>query len=779
MINVVHAFTGVDAQYMAEKKVWGKNNINVVGSMEIDVDAIISCALIHENEKFHKHMEKEWNNEDYDNAREWLRKRNIGFDFKANRSKLDRMKKDKLKQLYVASVCIKNYGDISLSNKVKLKDEIDLFTYSFPCFVAGTKVLTYDGFKNIEDITDNDYVLTHKNRYKKVVKPMVNLANHIYKISTMCSDDLYATEEHPFYVRKRYKKWNNDKRCYDREFENPMWIKTKDLTRDFYVGVAINKESKLPNWNGVTFKWKDGRKDRVSNILKTKMNDKDFWWIIGRYIGDGWIRHQGGIIICCDKPETNEITNKLDVLHFNYNIVSERAINKIHIPLKELGKYVEQFGRGAKNKRLTQDIFNLPISLLKGFLDGYMSADGCFTQGLNKASSISNELIYGIGQCVAKIYNRPFSIYKTNRSNKCVIEGRVVNQQDSYTITWKNTTNKQDKAFYEDGYIWCPINDVKKQHYDGFVYNMEVEDDNSYVVQNIIVHNCTDISVAGKQEGLSKGSGTRSGLLWECEQFIVNNKPKVLVMENVKNLVGSKFINEFNSWLGVLGELGYKSYWKVLNAKEYGVAQNRERVFCVSIRNDIDCEYIFNTPTYQICCIKDILESNVDKKYYLSDSIQNRFVFKPIGDNIVGTTDPNKSIGQRDLVYNPNKIMGCLVATDYKQPKQILEVINPLKDRTTYGWHFEQQVYGAEGIARTVKAGGGSGNIPKIVCDTSNLKIRKLTPRECWRLMGFSDEDFDKVKDYISDTQLYKQAGNSIVVNCLEAIFNNLKGIIG
>lgn len=453
MINVVHAFTGVDAQYMAEKKVWGKANINVVGSMEIDVDAIISCALIHENEKFHKHMEKEWNNEDYDNAREWLRKRNIGFDFKTNKSKLDRMKKEKLKQLYVASVCIKNYGDISLANKVKLKDEIDLFTYSFPC---------------------------------------------------------------------------------------------------------------------------------------------------------------------------------------------------------------------------------------------------------------------------------------------------------------------------------------------------------------------QDISVAGKQEGLSKGSGTRSGLLWECEQFIVNNKPKVLVMENVKNLVGKKFINEFNSWLGVLDELGYKSYWKVLNSKDFGIPQNRERVFCVSIRNDIDCEYIFNTPTYQICCIKDILESNVDKKYYLSDSIQNRFVFKPIGDNIVGTTAPNKPIGQRDLVYNPNKIMGSPVATDYKQPKQVLEVINPLKDRTTYGWHFEQQVYDVDGIARTVKAGGGSGNIPKVICEQRsdeglrffkdnicgtlrtidscgdkrvleipNFKIRKLTPRECWRLMGFSDEDFDKVKDHISDSQLYKQAGNSIVVNCLEAIFNNLKGIIG
>lgn len=101
--------------------------------------------------------------------------------------------------------------------------------------------------------------------------------------------------------------------------------------------------------------------------------------------------------------------------------------------------------------------------------------------------------------------------------------------------------------------------------------------------------------------------------------------------------------------------------------------------------------------------------------------------------------------------------------------------INPLKDKTPYGWHFEQNVYDPNGITRSVKAGGGSGNIPKIILGGNmNLKIRKLTPKECWRLMGFDDEDFEKAAKVNSNTQLYKQAGNSIVVNVLVAILLNL-----
>lgn len=102
--------------------------------------------------------------------------------------------------------------------------------------------------------------------------------------------------------------------------------------------------------------------------------------------------------------------------------------------------------------------------------------------------------------------------------------------------------------------------------------------------------------------------------------------------------------------------------------------------------------------------------------------------------------------------------------------------INPLKGKSPYGWHFEQNVYDQNGIIRSIKAGGGSGNIPKVILggNMDDLRIRKLTPKECFRLMGFNDFDFEKASKVNSNTQLYKQAGNSIVVNVLEAILTNL-----
>ena len=136
---------------------------------------------------------------------------------------------------------------------------------------------------------------------------------------------------------------------------------------------------------------------------------------------------------------------------------------------------------------------------------------------------------------------------------------------------------------------------------------------------------CQDFSAAGLQRGGQEGSGTRSSLLWECRKAIIEKKPKYLLLENVKALVSKKFIGLFNKWLNELEGYGYTNYWQVLNAKDYGVPQNRERVFCVSILGDHGI-YHFPLPFPLEKRLKDVLEPEVDDKYVLSDTAIEGFL---------------------------------------------------------------------------------------------------------------------------------------------------------
>lgn len=339
---------------------------------------------------------------------------------------------------------------------------------------------------------------------------------------------------------------------------------------------------------------------------------------------------------------------------------------------------------------------------------------------------------------------------------------------------------------------------------------------------------CQDISIAGKQAGLDLNSGTRSGLLWECQKVIATKKPKYLLLENVKNLVGKRHKANFDLWLEWLVSQGYSNYWQVLNAKDYGVPQNRERVFVVSILGD-DKEFHFPEKQDLSIRLKDLLEDSVDEKYYLKSERAKQLVRKitdennvletvtvdatvvspkikdisncitarydagiqnkpSIGMSVIEPKIPIKNATRKgyleatsgdgiDLAYpNSSTRRGrvqkeCSPTLQTADTVGTVEIINPLKGKTHYGWHFEQAVYAEDGIVRTVKAGGGSGNIPKVI---EPYRIRKLTPLECWRLMGFTDQDFYKAQEVNSNSQLYKQAGNSIVVPVLEGIFSQL-----
>lgn len=311
---------------------------------------------------------------------------------------------------------------------------------------------------------------------------------------------------------------------------------------------------------------------------------------------------------------------------------------------------------------------------------------------------------------------------------------------------------------------------------------------------------CQDLSIAGHQKGINKD--TRSGLLLEVERLLLKAKenrtlPKYLLLENVKNLVGKKFIKDFERWLNFLNSLGYYSNWEVLNAKDYGIPQNRERVFVVSSLENM--HYKFPKPVELKFKMKDLLEEKVDDKYYLSEKLLKCF-----------SDMKNRNGFTRGEKFNPRKLENCNTAfaittrAGARATDNYIIQLGNLKNTESFGGNPQTgRVYSPDGISPCLNTMQGGGLEPKILQKahgfnkggikenivpaltksswqennflSDNMRIRKLTPLECWRLMGFRDMDYYAAKSVgISDAQLYKQAGNSIVVTVLEAIFRNL-----
>lgn len=337
---------------------------------------------------------------------------------------------------------------------------------------------------------------------------------------------------------------------------------------------------------------------------------------------------------------------------------------------------------------------------------------------------------------------------------------------------------------------------------------------------------CQDLSAAGLGKGMEKGSGTRSGMLWEVERILDEivsdngNLPQVLLMENVPEVIGNNNIKHFAKWLEKLESLGYKNKWQVLNAKDYGVPQNRERCFMVSILGDY--YYHFPQPQKLQLKLKDLLEENVDEKYYLSDSklesisnwkaqqdplkdIDKEKTISPcltarvageehsgmilINEDVYKYMDKDKVVGC-ELRYDEgvrtfkDNIIGCLRTLDACGDKHIIEpkVVGGIGEKkSNNGKQFYQQdrIYDGNGIAMCHPASLPSGSYMYAFqennkLDYKSLKVRKLTPKEAFRLMGVKDKDFEQIAENQSDTSLYHLAGDSIVADVLMAIFKEM-----
>lgn len=348
---------------------------------------------------------------------------------------------------------------------------------------------------------------------------------------------------------------------------------------------------------------------------------------------------------------------------------------------------------------------------------------------------------------------------------------------------------------------YCEIDKYASKSYS-LIHN-ESEDKNLWDITKIDIENlptnidlithgspCQDFSIAGKQAGGDEGSNTRSSLMWNSVEIIRHCKPKYVIWENVKGVLQKKNVHNFEKYLNVLEDIGYTNYYKVLNSKDYGIPQNRERIFVVSIL-DVDL-FQFPNPLSTDIKLNDILEHSVEEKYYTSNELLYKFLqnnnlkFDKTNNNPVsrlgGIFDKDGKVHQSGSVYDKYYLAPtltccqgghtqpyiietpCICASRGKNPE------NP-SSRVVGDKNSKQRLeVNKQGICNTL----ASAQKDNLVV-TNEFRIRKLTPKEFWRLMGFDDQDIEIcIKNGISNTQLYKQAGNSIVVNVLEEIFKNL-----
>lgn len=326
---------------------------------------------------------------------------------------------------------------------------------------------------------------------------------------------------------------------------------------------------------------------------------------------------------------------------------------------------------------------------------------------------------------------------------------------------------------------------------------------------------CQDLSVAGKGKGMRKDSGTRSGLLWEVERLLNETEqlPQVLVMENVPQVHSKKNMPDFENWLNYLESRGYKTFWQDLNAMNYGIPQSRNRCIAVSILGDY--EFIFPEIEPLTTVMADFLETQVEDKYYLTSDKTKDLIDKLVssgkivpfleqgggrGDGII-----LRNCGSSDEARTPDArqtdVAATLLSRDYKglsnygsnaaiECKRIRKAYEAGEVHHGYNEHREAEPR-LDGVCNTITTvqkdnflleSRLANEIPEqfhefiyeINGELYLIRIRKLTPLECWRLMGFTDEDYWKAASVNSNTQLYKQAGNSIVKQVLMKVFSQM-----
>jgi len=473
--------------------------------------------------------------------------------------------------------------------------EVDLAWFSPDCFPAGTMILTVDGYAPIEEISVGDIVFTHKGRWKKVTDTMTSNRT-LVTVKGRGHPGLMVSPEHTFYCRERSDTWNNEDRHYEKSLGEPDWPTASMLGKGWYWASPISfPEMGIPIIPEVA-----GRSFDV---------DGRMMWLAGRYVADGWARltkDRAELVITCGNHKVDDLRKNIDVwprsgLRCGSNEIewhSRYTETAAQFSTNSRGIVTwlrDQFGHGAAEKLIPGWLLGASRYLRESFLEGYVSGDGYVSSttgnDLIETSTVSKALAFGIKALAGSLGFSPCVYYNDNPTD--VIEGRKVNARPIWSVRWRiSVDSKHVQTIRENNMEWSrvcssePLTDTCSQ-----VFNISVEDDESYVAEGVVVHNCKHFS---KAKGGKPVSNKVRGLAWVVIRFAASVRPKVIILENVEEFKtwGPLLVDgtpcpkrkgkTFAAWTAKLRRYGYDVEFRELRACDYGAPTIRKRLFVIA-----------------------------------------------------------------------------------------------------------------------------------------------------------------------------------------------------
>lgn len=481
---------------------------------------------------------------------------------------------------------------------------LDLLWASPDCFPAGTTVLTTRGCIPIEEVREGDRVLTHRNRWRNVTSTMKSM-KELREIRGYGHHGLRVSLEHPFLVKSRRQVWNNTSRSYDRIMSDAAWVSAKDIV-PLHPGTGGVPEGHYWSTPHSVEKLPIPEVGGRGMVL-----DENLMWLAGMYLADGWSRltdTRAELVITCGRHEMETRREQLGKwprkgLRAAFNEISwyERdsgtaiQFSSTHRGLVEWLR--ENMGHLAHNKRVPAWILGAPRSFREAFLSGYLEGDGHRRDGLIMASTVSPGIAFGLRILVTTL-GRVASVYRRFRPD--TIQGRKVHVRPAYTVRYlEGVSEDRTQHVADDAHVFTPIRSVEDVSGLHEVYNLSVEEDESYVADGIVVHNCTFFSRARGGKPMDKNI---RALPWVVVKWAKAAQPRVICMENVAEIefwgplypsdhpdpkkrdrpIPERRGETFRQFIRQIQDAGYDVEWRTLRASDYGAPTTRERFFLIA-----------------------------------------------------------------------------------------------------------------------------------------------------------------------------------------------------